>query len=193
MMWFLFFIDIPFICLWYFWYKWIIVFSIFQKIFSFQNYLSPNVKMLLLRIMWKIWRRTLKQQKLIDKYLDKIMRTVKNLPAMLDMVLAEANDVVEFLDHLLPFLLLFVLGKLLLDLSFSLQKFCKIYFLFVEMPCRFFTSNLLLKRHNHFYGHIENAQLRLWLIWFEVWHAHSTQLLECFVDITDSYSEKNKN
>lgn len=47
---------------------------------------------------------------------------------MLDMVLAEANDVVEFLDHLLPFLLLFVLGKLLLDLSFSLQRFCKITF-----------------------------------------------------------------
>lgn len=69
--------------------------------------------MLLLRIMWKIWRRTLKREKLVEEYLYKIMKTVEYLPAMLDMVLAEANDVVEFLDHLLPFLLLFVLGKLL--------------------------------------------------------------------------------
>jgi hypothetical protein len=43
-----------------------------------------------------------------------------NLPATLGMELAATNDAVEFLDHLLPSLLLFVSGKLLLDSNFSL-------------------------------------------------------------------------
>lgn len=45
-----------------------------------------------------------------------------NIPAKLGMELAATNDAVEFLGHLLPSLLLFVSGKLLLDLNFSLKR-----------------------------------------------------------------------
>lgn len=55
------------------------------------------------------------------------------------------------------------------------------------------TSDLLLERHDHLHGHVQDAELRLGLVRFQVCTAHAAQLLERFVDVANSYPSHAQN